>query len=379
MDERRFDAITRYLATDRPSRRGVLRGLLSTALGALLTTMGAEEGVARRRCRGSCRECSSDDRCCSKQCVEGICRCLEKGPCRRDLACCSGRCRNGQCDPAPDSGCCIASGQNLSRDRPCTPERAARCCSGSCRDGRGAYCCSPTGGDCQEDLDCCNQLIDHCVEGTCTRVPCAGCGSQRIADRCSPNGPLIVCDTSTADLCCEFGQHQECCIDCATETPIVRCCTPGVDCAPDGGPCAASTVVAANFNGCQCAEDAHCGPRGTCHDGGCREPDPPPEPGVACSAGDDYCRQALRSSCSSDPSYPCQCLTSESGTTLCADPLRDTCGARGDQPSCQTDADCAKKTGPGSICYDYSGSTCQCGPIGARTMVCVPPCRTPVA
>jgi hypothetical protein len=119
----------------------------------------------------------------------------------------------------------------------------------------------------------------HTNNGGPVGPACALCGLVEGPRTCD-SGQTVFCDTSTVALCCEFGQDVECCPDCAapTPTPIARCCTPGVDCAPAGGPCAGLDFGAV---GCQCARDAHCAPGAVCRN--------PCTPGVPCDPTGGIC------------------------------------------------------------------------------------------
>lgn len=115
MDSERFDALTRRLATERPSRRRLLRGLGGSLGGAVLASLGIQAADANSdgnmRCAAYCQrafppgpargQCISDGARGKGPChlLGSGCRtppcCYGPGsPCFNPWDCCSGTCSN---------------------------------------------------------------------------------------------------------------------------------------------------------------------------------------------------------------------------------------------------------------------------------------------
>jgi hypothetical protein len=169
MDGDRFDALTRALGAGR-SRRGILRGLGATALGAGATAVGLDRAGAAARCRPQAVVCSKNTDCCSSNCLPkdrtGRRYCAECGspaqcpaPVNASAICtggtCSFTCNAGfQSDGA---GGCVAA----STCPPCGPVGQSACFWLDCSDFSGACCWVEQPGD---DQSACQEL-DSCSPG----------------------------------------------------------------------------------------------------------------------------------------------------------------------------------------------------------------------
>jgi hypothetical protein len=190
MDNHRFDALTRSLAT--LSRRGLLVTPGAILLGTVLETAGKKKGKKRKNgCRPACQTC--------QQCVRGRCiASANRTPCGRCRECIGGacvnlpdgtgcgssceQCRGGECLPIADDSRCDGDG---------------KCLAGVCN-ARPA--CVGVGSACSGDGDCCAQncnagftcfglpsmpdgaacrVNDDCVSGRCRGYRCVGAGLCR--------------------------------------------------------------------------------------------------------------------------------------------------------------------------------------------------------
>jgi len=174
MDENRFDALVRSLATTASRRRVLRRGALG-ALGAAVAGF-ATRDTASAACRGGGQPCRRDRQCCS-------------GTCRRNRTCTAAGVGK-PCDPGQPSDCrsgqCGCTARNTAgqlvnctcRRATCSPQGAdpgcgetADCCDGFCLRSRG-FCfppqqqCIPEGASCEEAPTlCCPGL--SCVDDVC--------------------------------------------------------------------------------------------------------------------------------------------------------------------------------------------------------------------
>ena len=102
MDQTRFEALTRQIATA-STRRAAIKVLAAALAAPLLVHLGQEQAAAIPivNCKAPGKRCDSDHRCCSGNCRKGICTCAKKGhqcwaPLEGSL-CCSQRCSGGKC------------------------------------------------------------------------------------------------------------------------------------------------------------------------------------------------------------------------------------------------------------------------------------------
>lgn len=284
MDDRRFDALARSLASG-SSRRTVLKGLLGlggiAAAGAVRQTAEA----ARRstptpqpaKCPGiqtwNGTECDCPDPltdcgpdCCNTSVPRG-------NPAHSE--CCDGACCHGECY---GEELCCPTGQNVCNGACCAPGEACfqgachrcticgdDCCSGDtpscCRNGDistcapvGATCCTAD-TDCQ-GLDFCAGNVAHsffCVDAVCTEStlscqgddPCSqyGCNGgtctvTRIPGCCTSSASCQAVDACTPANCLEdhtcnavsaCSAGQKCCGG-ACVSADTHCCTSDGDC-----------------------------------------------------------------------------------------------------------------------------------------------------
>ena len=103
MDPRRFEALTRQIATA-SSRRSAAKVLTGALVAPVLVHLGREEakaGLPIVHCKPPGKKCDNDQRCCSGRCKKRLCLCNKKGQaCWSPLEgalCCSGHCDKGKC------------------------------------------------------------------------------------------------------------------------------------------------------------------------------------------------------------------------------------------------------------------------------------------
>lgn len=200
MDERRFDSLTRVLATE-GTRRGVLRGVaggLAAAVGAAFgrRTAGAAPntcavgcanlpGPQKAACKQACRQCGGDF---SQVCVaEG-----PFGP--TGFVCC------------PEGTFCIGG--------------VGQCCpvgTEPCFGPGGVFACCPEGTFCDFDT------------GTCVEITLTVCPTGETAENCAA-GVTTDCAEGACALVDDVDNGCTC-VERACGSP----CTSSADC--DGGPC----------------------------------------------------------------------------------------------------------------------------------------------
>jgi hypothetical protein len=116
MDDRQFEAMTRWMASKR-SRRDMLKVLVATVIGAALGPFWPQRagaGPIIQGCRLPGQRCHTDDNCCAKFCSSKYerCGCLLSGDsCFFELdpvllpgvgiempgLCCTAKCQNAKC------------------------------------------------------------------------------------------------------------------------------------------------------------------------------------------------------------------------------------------------------------------------------------------
>ena len=141
MDDSRFDALTKTLATP-TSRRQALKAFAATALAGMLSLSSLDKVFAKPKCHHAGLGCDTDSKCCSNLCCTGIC-------------CASGQiCQNGQCIQACQTLC------NGTSARACS-NTGSLCAGTSCgclpalSSPTGGYCSSGgEDGACKSDCDC---------------------------------------------------------------------------------------------------------------------------------------------------------------------------------------------------------------------------------
>jgi hypothetical protein len=322
-------------------------------------------------------DCGPDQRCCSGQCVTGVCCATPDCPdlaCKIDKRCIDNQCRyddagNGAGCTAADNtpgvccgGQCVASGQccatgdcrdETCRNKECLGNRCnytpvtdgqqgtnctatdrfccngARCCSRPevCT---GTGCCLPDPdvcrGKCGVVTDNCNRQVDcgQCAAVTCRTVACEGntcrvTGSQPDKTECTTTG-------GQAGICCGGA--------CVAGT----CCA-NADCTDPSAPVCLNNVCAA------CTADGQCGPNRVCCGGRC-----------------------LAGNCCTDatcPSSAPNCLNNVCRRCTAATPCgagRVCCNGRCLPGDCCTNAQCGlpSPTNPTPVCRDNI-----CGPCTA--------------
>lgn len=256
MDDRRFDAFVRALATGQ-NRRSMLKGLLGlggvAAIGA--SQMAPDAEAARRpaptatppRCPGmqiwknSACVCPDEYTNCGPDCCPiGEAECCDNACCYGDcygeeLCCPTGQivC-NGTCCPS-ESQCCTVGGTSF-----CSPDDVTCCagdgdCAGLDRcDGLTAHhftcvnsICTDSSQNCQ-GTDVCTTY--SCSAGVCGSAPIAGCcrsdSECRKVDDCTPAQCLSDHTCNALSMCTT---EEQCCSGICAST-LDRCCTSDTEC-----------------------------------------------------------------------------------------------------------------------------------------------------
>lgn len=309
MDDRRFDALVKSLASGR-SRRSVLKGLVglggATAIGGTLMEPSAE--AARRptptpkpvKCPGNQHwdgtrcVCTSGETCGAACCLIGSECC--------DGSCCFGHCYGEELCCPYDNWCdaanqCCQDGETCCEEQGCIVIEEGDCgCDGECPQGFeccGGQCCATgfcagevccalgvCGGACLTDVDqaCCgtqpyDPVTHYCCAGTVVQGACcasSGCetGFECCGGTCCASGNCIF------EECCERGICQggcmqeglECCADLLYDPNDVICCG-NVIFVREGNVCCDDEIQAGS-----CCENSDCGSCGNCVDYRCGNP-----------------------------------------------------------------------------------------------------------
>jgi hypothetical protein len=354
MDDRRFDALARALATPHPRRR-----LLRTALAAVvgITAVGREGAVAKDvhgGCRSFCRASFPPGRKrnqCVKDARDGTGPCYECGPAAtgphrpicRGVCCAAGEvCSKGQCVCSPDPAEVTCQGQCGEVVNNCG--QAVDC--GSC----GPQCAAP-GNACAAHEECCG--YSNCNNGVCCRPPALPCASDAECCfggcingfcRASPKPPAPEChraeDCARGTYCfvgdCALGHG---CPFEETEEPGLCCYSPSEGRICDGA-CVSRRSDPYNCHGC-----GNVCPDGTdCDDAGCCVP-----LGGACTTRSDCCDGPINRPCidgvCSHTCAPSGAECADDGFHCCSSSCVDgRCGCGGLHAPCLGDADCCSGT-----------------------------------
>lgn len=252
MDDSRFDALTKALASGR-SRRSVLKGLLG--LGGSLAAGGTLRGGDARAARRPTRPVTTQVFCPGHLIPDG-----DKCVCPTGLSKCGSECCNTTSVPQSDPGyteCCDGSCCNGA----CYGEE--RCCPTTNRGDASfplppshKFCTTPKGPQCCESGDlcctvdgCCDTL---CYGGTSGRANC--CPLDKIC--AGGNASASVCCTGN-QTCCHGGTNANICVDLTVEG---HCCT--------DADCNDSCLVCSDQHICvpKCTGQFfnHCCPNGSC-------------------------------------------------------------------------------------------------------------------
>ena len=285
MDDRRFDAVTRSLA----SRRAAVGGLLAALGVAIPGTATAKK--KKKKCKPKCPVC--------KTCVKGKCKPQPNGTaCGADQACRNGECLptscpgrlvrcNGACvDTTSDDANCGACGNTCPAGSSCCGGGCCEgCCDGSiCKGGLNDNACGAGGTAC---ATCAAGQACHGGSCTCDGVSCDGCcdGSTcRPGDtiaNCGINGGVCAACTGTGRSCGGGGQAGVC--GCTPQSDAETCagkcgtvrnnCGQDVNCTAlcagccDGGTCRTGDATqSCGKNGAACAACTNCT---SCNNGIC--------------------------------------------------------------------------------------------------------------
>jgi hypothetical protein len=229
MDDERFDRLARSIAGS-PSRRQVVGGLASGALGILLGAVRPE--VVAAACRKAGANCGRRKRCCAGA------RCLETADGGRRCQCNPGleQCPDGRChdlktDPATCGSCFIGCAGPVGTPVTCV----------------GGECCA----------------ADRVVDGAC-------CRAERIEDCCPADRIFVKCRQR-----CVCGRHDPSFCGGPISGPSDRCCAseavdPSFCCPPDlvcGSRCCEEGFQCINGDCVSCCKDRHGRQCRCCHHG----------------------------------------------------------------------------------------------------------------
>jgi len=179
MENRTFDELARTTAQG-GTRRGLLRALSGSVLGAGLAWLGIEEAAAA--CKPPGKKCDKNKDCCAKKCRGNktrTCRCLKHG------AVCAGL-------------------------------GGSECCSGVCLleiAGESVTCCVSHNDKCNKDSDCCRSLgkqASACQDGRCCRKlgeQCANPNGVQFSECCSGAVGPVFCDRLDSLECRQLPIH----------------------------------------------------------------------------------------------------------------------------------------------------------------------------
>jgi hypothetical protein len=374
MDDRRFDDLTRRLASGN-SRRQVLKTMAGGALGGLAGAL----GLGRAGAAG----CNTDAECArGETCDSATGRCLRRGggngrpanqnqtqsqsvgiaaACTSDVECAPNEtCVDFVCIPRGGGGQCV-------RGSTCTSD--ATCCGGEVCDTLNQVCVSAGGpctndtGTCFDSLDCCGN--EECVGGLC----------QQTAGGCAPGAVCAVDAECCGGQVCVNSTCAQAARTAGCPEGQVRCNGVCVDISSDPNNCGACGVVCES---------------GACFNGTCQE---------LCGFGDEavvcgpceYCAGLKHPICA--PCGPENCHTCIAGICqkLCTD-CESCSGSDLDEdgnPTCQPNC-----PDPCTVCVFTEGETpaensITCNPVVAcgrcedlvqnenGICVCVPRCTDP--
>lgn len=249
MDDRRFDSLTRALASGK-NRRGVLKGFVGLGVAAIAGGVVLDSGTeaARRpeptpkpvacpgqqirsgnqcicpdeleQCGPDC--CPAEAACCDNTCCYGTCY-GEELCCPTGHLVCHGRCGPGECCDDSDCGdrCLICNQDTRMCEARCDPETELCCAT------QGV--CVSTGECCPDEPGCCSAEGCACFTGTlhpCDQgLVCCGAGSEFGAP-----ATCITEESCNALLCtgigCACEENEQCDDDlmcCGSCLPAEQC------------------------------------------------------------------------------------------------------------------------------------------------------------
>ena len=208
MDAIHFDRLARSLMT-RPSRRTMLRGLASLALGGAVASAGTDEATADHGCRHAGDRCKRPGQCCSGKCSKARKKCLctaasctATDPCQEAFCSSKFKCtvRDKTCDDgiACTVDTCDATGTCLH-----TADHSACSVTGQTCDPERGGCVCPVfqvecGGSCvTEGVSCATGHLGVCSTGT---LQCDGDALVCVAD-IEPGSQEEICGNNLDDDC----------------------------------------------------------------------------------------------------------------------------------------------------------------------------------
>ena len=219
MDTERFDALTRRLATQRPSRRHLLRSLGGSLAGAVLAGVRGRPGeAAKGGCKAEGKHCTKPDQCCA-----GLV-CGANGTCQPGLGV-GGNCQGlgARCGPSAGGRCCaslVCADADSAGNGVCH-----EFCANSTTCPSGQTCCGGACEDTQTDPNYC---------GSCDRA--CGPGGTCVNGSCVCTAPAIACNGVCVDLQTDPNNCGACGYDCLANTGIAGCQN-STCCFPNGTSC----------------------------------------------------------------------------------------------------------------------------------------------
>jgi len=427
VDDQKFDALAKGLASGRVSRRTLVRALGGGMLGVLAAAAGrADPAAAQAACRGAGHPCEGTQACCAGLVCQasgpgGALRCTACRPGTKACgaacaACCSdsdcsgatchtGTCQNGACTLTP-----VTDGTACDDGNKCT--QTDTCQNGACVGGNPVVCtaldqchdvgtCDPLTGTCSNpnktDGTACNDgnkctSGDTCQGGVCqggaaaicpqSSNPCLtvvcdpaqGCVTkpQPAGTACSDNNACTVGDACDGNGTCVPGTAVTCgpCLTCDTSSG--QCVA---DAAQNGNACpGAGNLCFAKFvclqGSCTGADPVVCQASDQCHVAGTCDPttgvcsNPDADDGTACNDGNQCTQKDVCVSGVCTGGDPVTCSAGGICTTIACDPTSGQCVATPETDGTQ----CTNAAGVSGTC---SGGQCAV-PSGActRTIAC---------
>jgi hypothetical protein len=334
MEERRFDDLTRALGRA-TSRRQVLKGLLGTAAGGILASV----GLRAAKPASAAKSCD----------VDLLQQCQNKAY-QTDIEC-NQRCKAADAGPYFNFGCAAACYYPLQLDL------------AQCEQQYGCYfnesCCSHTCTQLQRDENNCGACGHVCPPdavcrgGEChCRWPRVQCANGQCADPNCPPGREF--NTSACQCVCE----PKSCPDGQTVDPDTCECVTlcvgqenGVQCGANDQRCCAGQCVSTSANNDHCGGCAPCRADQVCQDSTC-----------VCPPGTTDCNGKCVDT-DNDVNNCGACGTKcDSGQQCCDGTCKDDCGCQPDQVRCN--GTCCP---PNQICVDN-----QCQAPGGCDPACGP-------
>lgn len=353
MDDRRFDALTRSLASGQ-NRRTLLKGLFGLG-GAVASSTLVSGAKAARRPPPTPKplSCPGQQTAVGGQCICEVPRAPGTQKCGPD--CCNpagiGAAHSECCDNACCYGACY--GEEL-----CCPYPRAFCpITGECCP-EGWTCCPDYG--CISPEQCCT--AENCPLQDCLAAVCPADHFCAYVDNCLSGGAACceapICSRSD---CLPDGNCADPVPDCRNGGPDGADCCGDLTCNPNNGECCQPLTCASvpahtcpsNFpDGCGGVLDCSgvCDERLTCLGGGCAN--------TSTTCYTSYCADSVLGACNQGSGGGGVCINRLNGSLQCVSGVYSTTGQCGD---CTSDADCLD---PGDFCSPNASTICGTCPSG---------------